>query len=129
VSNLYSLQHLGLWRVIFVYRRVLFVREVLTFSLVFAVLTGGIVSASAAPGFDLSPNLAYARPQNPTFQGQPSQPYAMNYSDEIAQTLGVQNGRWDAFDTGPSRNIFVPSLSGGVDRGGAMIKLQWRPGL
>jgi len=129
VSNLYSLQHLGHWRVICLHRKALFVRQVLTFSLAAAVLTGGIVSASAAPGLDLSPNLAYAHPWNPTYQGQPSQPYAMNYSDEIAQTLGVKNGRWDAFDTGPSRNIFVPSLSGGVDRGGAMIKLQWRPGL
>ena len=27
----------------------------------------------------------------------PSQPYAMNYTDEAAQSLGVQDGQWEAF--------------------------------
>jgi hypothetical protein len=112
-----------------VYRKVVIVRQVLIFLFAAAVLTGGVVSASAAPGLDLSPNLAYAHPQSLAYQDQPAQPYAMNYSDEIAQMLGVQNGRWEAFDTGPSRDIFVPSLNVGVDRGGAMMKLRWRPGL
>jgi hypothetical protein len=51
----------------------------------------------------------------------------MNYADEAAQSLGVRGGRWEAFDTGPtSSNPFMPSLRGGVDSGGAMIRLQWR---
>jgi len=46
--------------------------------------------------------------------------------DEAAQRLGVQDGKWEAFDT-HSTNPIVPSLKGGVDNGGAMIKLQWTP--
>jgi hypothetical protein len=56
-------------------------------------------------------------------------PYAMNYADEAAQSLGVRGGRWDAFDTGGSASgasSFLPSLRGGVDSSGAMIRLQWR---
>jgi hypothetical protein len=53
--------------------------------------------------------------------------YPMKYADEAAQSLGVRGGRWEAFDTGPtSSNPFMPSLRGGVDSGGAMIRLQWR---
>ena len=54
-------------------------------------------------------------------------PYAMNYTDEAARTLGVNDGKWEAFDT-HSSNPMVPSLQGGIDHGGAMISLQWRPG-
>jgi hypothetical protein len=56
-------------------------------------------------------------------------PYAMNYADEAAQSLGVSGGRWNAFDTSDSSSgssPFLPSLRGGVDSGGAMIRLQWR---
>lgn len=56
-------------------------------------------------------------------------PYAMNYADEAAETLGVKGGRWEAFDTGSgssSSDPFLPSLHGGVDGRGAMLRLQWR---
>lgn len=55
-------------------------------------------------------------------------PYAMNYADEAAQSLGVKGGRWEAFDTGggTSSDPFLPSLHGGVDGRGAMLRLQWR---
>jgi hypothetical protein len=55
------------------------------------------------------------------------QPYPMNYADEAAQTLGVKDGRWDAFAT-HSRDPLMPSLKGGIDNGAAMVKLQWQPG-
>ena len=55
------------------------------------------------------------------------QPYAMNYSDEAAQRLGVHDGQWEAFDT-RSTNPLVPSFKGGVDSGAAMVKLQWGSG-
>lgn len=55
-----------------------------------------------------------------------AQPYAMNYADEAAQTLGVHDGRWEAFDT-HSTDPLVPSFKGGVDSGAAMVKLQWSP--
>ncbi len=54
-----------------------------------------------------------------------TQPYAMNYTDEVARRLGVQDERWEAFDTSPSDPL-VPSLMGGADGGGAMFKLQWQ---
>jgi hypothetical protein len=61
------------------------------------------------------------------FAATPSEPYAMNYADEAAQTLGVKNGRWEAFDT-DSSDPLMPSLKGGIDSGGAMVRLQWRSG-
>ena len=55
------------------------------------------------------------------------QPYAMNYADEAARKLGVENGKWEAFST-HSRDPLIPSFRGGIDGGRAMIGLQWRPG-
>jgi hypothetical protein len=56
-------------------------------------------------------------------------PYAMNYTDEAAQTIGVRDGRWDVFSAKPAENrSYLPSLSGGVSGDGAMLKLQWHPG-
>ena len=55
-----------------------------------------------------------------------AQPYAMSYTDEAAQQLGVHDGRWEAFAT-HSSNPMVPSFKGGVDNGSAMFKLQWVP--
>jgi hypothetical protein len=56
-----------------------------------------------------------------------SQPYAMNYTDEAAQRLGVHDGEWEAFNT-HSSDPLVPSFQGGVDHGAAMLKLEWHPG-
>ena len=55
-----------------------------------------------------------------------NQPYAMSYTDEAAQQLGVHDGRWEAFAT-HSSDPLVPSFKGGVDNGSAMLKLQWTP--
>jgi hypothetical protein len=54
-----------------------------------------------------------------------AQPYAMNYTDEAAQALGVKDGRWEAFEP---RSGDMPSLKGGLDGGRPMLILQWRPG-
>jgi hypothetical protein len=54
-----------------------------------------------------------------------SQPYAMNYADEAAQSLGIRDGKWEAFST-HSSDPLVPSLKGGIDSGGPMLRLQWR---
>jgi hypothetical protein len=62
--------------------------------------------------------LRYADVQN--------QPYAMNYTDEAAQQLGVHDGQWEAFNT-HSSDPLMPSFRGGVDNGSAMVKLQWVP--
>jgi hypothetical protein len=56
-------------------------------------------------------------------------PYAMNYSDEAAQALGVQNGHMDLFSAKPVENqTYLPSFSGGLGGDGAMLKLKWRTG-
>jgi hypothetical protein len=52
-------------------------------------------------------------------------PYAMNYTDEVAERLGVHDGQWGAFDTNSSDPL-LPSFKGGVDSGSAMFKLQWQ---
>lgn len=51
-------------------------------------------------------------------------PYAMNYSDEAAQNLGIHDGQWEAFKTQSSDSL---SFKGGIQAGRPMIGLQWRP--
>ena len=56
-------------------------------------------------------------------------PYAMNYSDEAAQSLAIKNEHVDLFLVGPTSNgNLAPTINGGIDRGGAMLKLQWHWG-
>ena len=57
--------------------------------------------------------------------GNSPQPYAMTYGDEAARRLGIQDGKWEAFDI-RSSNSLMPSLKGGLDGGRPMIRLQWR---
>jgi len=52
-----------------------------------------------------------------------AQPYAMSYSDEAAQKLGLKNGQWEAFK---SDTPGMPNFNAGVDAGGPMLRLQWR---
>jgi len=56
-----------------------------------------------------------------------AQPYAMNYTDEAAQKLGIRDGKWEAFNS-RSGDPWIPSLKGGITDGRPMIGLQWRPG-
>lgn len=53
------------------------------------------------------------------------QPYAMNYADQAAQTLGVREGKWEAFTP---RSGDMPSVKGSMDSGRPMLILQWRAG-
>ena len=54
-----------------------------------------------------------------------TQRYPTTWGDEAAQTLGVRDGKWEAFATKPSSR-FEPSLNAGVDQGSAMLRLSWR---
>ena len=77
----------------------------------------------------LASPLSYPGAPKPAAPEQQKQPYAMNYTDEAAQTLGVRDGHMDVFTTHPtSRSGLVPTLSGGLGGDGAMLRLQWRPG-
>jgi hypothetical protein len=49
----------------------------------------------------------------------------MSYSDEVARNLGVTDGHMDLFSTRSDPS--TPYVSGGLDSGGAMLRLQWRP--
>ncbi len=101
----------------------------MTLFLAGAALIGGTTWASAAAWINPTYDLLTGRGKILKYQDQqPTRPYSMNFTDEAAQTLGVKNGRWEAFDTGPSRNGLTTNLSGGIDRGHPMIKLQLRPG-
>jgi hypothetical protein len=77
----------------------------------------GAVSPSAAD---------YPGAPRPVSDNSPA-PYAMNYSDEAAQTIGVRDGHLDVFSTN-SAESHLPYLSGGLGGDGAMLKLQWHPG-
>ena len=88
-----------------------------------------------AAGFESAPAWAFRLPGNealPTehqkqlrFAETLTQPYAMNYADEAAQTLGVREGKWEAFTP---RSSDMPSVKGSMDSGRPMLILQWRPG-
>ena len=96
-----------------------------TLALTFAALAAGCGSAWAfrLPDPNAVPLTEHQR-QVRYADSQP-QPYAMTYSDEAARTLGVANGKWEAFSTQPA-NSLMPSFRGGIDGGRAMIGLQWR---
>jgi hypothetical protein len=48
----------------------------------------------------------------------------MNYTDQMAQSLGVRDGKWEAFT---SKDPLTPSLNAGMGSSGPMLKLQWQP--
>ena len=52
-------------------------------------------------------------------------PYAMTRADEAARSMGVKDGKLEAFSTQP-RDPMMPAFRGGIDQGRAMIGLQWR---
>jgi hypothetical protein len=76
-----------------------------------------VPDANAPPPTEHQIQLRYA-------DNQPS-PYAMRYTDEAAQRLGMHDGQWEAFDSHASDPVRV---TGGLDSGRPMISLQWRPG-
>ena len=92
-----------------------------------AALAAATLPAGADVPAALSPSLTTEHQQALRMAETGTGPYAMNYADQAAQSLGVENGRWEAFDTG-NGNALLPALKGGIDNGTAMIKLQWQPG-
>jgi hypothetical protein len=96
-----------------------------TFAFAFLALTAGTASAWAFRVPDANaPVPTEHQIQLRDAADRPS-PYAMSYSEEAAQKLGVRDGQWEAFDSRSSDRV---RLTGGVDGGRPMISLQWRPG-
>jgi hypothetical protein len=90
--------------------------------------TAGLAATSLANNSQrLGSPLSYPGAPKPP-NDDPKSPYAMNYMDEAAQTLGVRNGHMDVFSSRPVANNPLV-VSGGLGGDGAMLKLQWRPGL
>jgi hypothetical protein len=96
-----------------------------------AILGAGLAPALARAPLGAAPITSaanYPGAPKPVSDSNPS-PYAMNYADEAAQTLGVHDGHMDVFTAKPADNqSYLPTFSGGVGGDGAMLKLQWHPG-
>ena len=85
-----------------------------------ALLVAGPAFAFRAP----DPNAPWPTPhqREVTSADQERQPYAMSYSDEAARSLGLTDGRWEAFH---SQSTTGATLKGGFDTRGAVLRLQW----
>jgi hypothetical protein len=57
----------------------------------------------------------------------PDPPYALNYADEAAQTLGIKQGNVDLFSGESGRDDgVIPDVKGGIYHGRTMLQFQWR---
>ena len=100
-------------------------RRMTSFACTFLALIGGTVPALAFRPSETNTAFPTQHQLEQRYSDRQSQPYAMTYTDELAGRLGIQNGRWEVFQT-RSSDPLVPSFRGGVDSGGAMFKLQWQ---
>jgi hypothetical protein len=96
-----------------------------TLAFAFVALAAGSVPAWGFRTPDVTAPPPTEHQRQLRFVDNQAQPYAMNYTDEAAQKLGVKDGRWEAFEP---RSGDMPSLKGGLDGGRPMLFLQWRPG-
>jgi hypothetical protein len=105
-------------------------RKALTVRIVVDALIGGMIAAYPAAGFEPTSGLLTDHEKMLKYKDQQAsaQPYAMNYTDEAAHTIGVRDGRWEVIGTGISRSGVMPNVSGAIDGGNPMLKLQWRVG-
>jgi hypothetical protein len=105
-------------------------QPVATFCLCAGLVFGagsGAAWAARLPDFT-NPSFPIEHQTLARFAEEPKSPYAMTYMEDVARGLGVVSGKMDVFDTGRSRDPLMPSLKGGIDRGGLMMRLQWHPG-
>lgn len=94
--------------------------------LIVLALAMGPVPALAfnPPGFDTPAPIEHV--QEARYADNQSAPYAMNYADDAARTLGVRDGHLQVFDAGAATgDPLVPSVKGGLDSGRPMLQLQW----
>ena len=96
-----------------------------TFAFAFVALAAGFEPAWAFRTLDGTAAWPTEHQKALRYSETQPQPYAMNYTDEAAQTLGVREGKWEAFT---SRSSDMPSVKGSLDSGRPMLILQWRPG-
>ena len=102
--------------------------KMLALACLFAAYGSSVFAAAPFPGQNhLANPLQYPGAPKPVYDDQHS-PYAMTYTDEVAQNLGVKDGHMDVFSTQPQASGYMPSISGGVGGDGAMLRLRWHPG-
>jgi hypothetical protein len=93
-----------------------------------ALLAASFSPAMARAPLGAGPLIAatnYPGAPRPIYNDGNISPYAMNYTDEAAQTLGLRDGRMDVFTAKPAQNQSSPTFSGGLGGQGAVLKLQW----
>jgi hypothetical protein len=96
---------------------------------VLAVSFGPAMAREPLGAGPITPATNYPGAPRPVYDDGDVSPYAMNYTDEAAQSLGVRNGHMDVFTAKPADNqSYLPTFSGGLGGDGAMLKLQWHPG-
>lgn len=98
-----------------------------SFGTILWTVTGLVFGSVPALAFPTpTPDAAHTVPHVREMQSnERSEPYARNYTDQMAQSLGLRNGQWEVFDAGPNQSL-MPSLKGGLASGGPMLRLQWR---
>jgi hypothetical protein len=79
--------------------------------------------AFAQPGFNTPAPIQHV--QEARYADAQAAPYAMNYADDAARTLGVKDGHWQAIESSGADPL-LPSVGGGLDSGRPMLRLQWR---
>ncbi len=88
-------------------------------------MIAGSASVWAFPGPEINKHWPTEHQQELRTLASPPAPYAMRYTDEAAQTLGMKDGKWEAFTP---VNPLMPRVNGGLDGGRPMVRLQWQQG-
>ena len=88
-------------------------------------MIAGSASVWAFPGPEINKPWPTEHQQELRTLASPPAPYAMRYTDEAAQTLGMKGGKWEAFTP---VNPLMPRVNGGRDGGRPMVRLQWQQG-
>ena len=83
-----------------------------------------LTAPAAAAGLDINAAPPIEHVAQAKYADNQPQRYPTTWGDEAAQSLGVRDGKWEAFHTTPTSQL-APSLNAGVDSGGAMLRLQW----
>ena len=109
-----------------VQRVVQFMRFGVILAVAIPALIAGTAPAWAFPGPELNKPWPTEHQQELRAVATQPSPYAMRYSDEAAQTLGMKDGKWEAFT--PTSSL-MPRINGVLEGGRPMVRLQWQPGL
>jgi len=94
----------------------------------FGTVAFALVALAAGPAWAFripDSNAAWPTEHQKALRNVETRPYAMSYTDQAAQKLGLRDGQWEAF---APRSGDMPSVRGSMDSGRPMLILQWRPG-